>query len=220
MNGNVSFVSIIYYLNNKNKKVFRSLGKAIFSVQLWKANVARDWSKSQNANYKAENIGASVTRASANDHPPAATLTGRNGEWRDRWCMTRLTLSRHRIGMPFCMIYLTRRWAHARSSENLVGDDGRAEPSTRGAAENIPDAIFRAHDEYSYARALPTETELRNKYPPAQTSRRGGRTTATRRRRPTTATRVRAISASGERGTVASYCAARGADGYTPTRVP
>jgi len=116
-----------------------------------------------------------------------------------------------------------------RSSANLLGDDDRVEPSTRGVAENPwcgLDAIFRGHDEYSYARVSfqPKLSSLGYETNIHQHKRRVEKgATATATATATTTTRVRAIRVREEtRATVpvASYCTARGADGYTPTRVP
>lgn len=87
-------------------------------------------------------------------------------------------------------------------------------PSTRIAPGKCLDAIFRTHDEYSYARApfqpkLSSVAEQISTHLHIYTERRRARDGEG------------ASDKCERRGRVAaSYCAARGADGYTLTRVP
>lgn len=122
------------------------------------------WKKITSANHKAENTGASVTHIFADDHPPTTTLTGRNGEWHDRWYVhDEVDVIAPPNRNTFRMIYLTHRWARALVGESSRWCDDRVETSTPGAAENALDAIFRAYTGMNIltrARVLPTETEL------------------------------------------------------------
>jgi len=58
-------------------------------------------------------------RVFSDDHPPAATLTGRNGEWRDRWYVhDEVDVIAPPNRNAFRMIYLTHRWARALVEES------------------------------------------------------------------------------------------------------